>query len=240
MSRFYSNHEMAKMDKNLNEDELLDTQKYKNDLKKALNDEYHRVNVDSAKKKAVNQRMNYDGFHQMVLGADLKGIKQNEISNIVSNKNSVMNSSLVTKRLGEEVDVISKNFINVENAKNEIMQLNPEKVDYSIFVKQWKSCKTMDKKIEYFLLQNFANIISGVSFLDADFFGDFLQQCGMYLKDKSENGSSIITGLFLITEHKSFPGLKKFISKKVKNLYNEIDENRYDESFGKLKNLLNS
>ena len=34
-----------------------------------------RVNVDSAKKIAVMQRMEYDGFRQMVLGANLKPSK---------------------------------------------------------------------------------------------------------------------------------------------------------------------
>ena len=35
-----------------------------------------RVNVDSAKKLAVMQHMDYDGFRQMVLGANLKPMKK--------------------------------------------------------------------------------------------------------------------------------------------------------------------
>lgn len=38
-----------------------------------------RVNVDSAKKLAVMQHMDYDGFRQMVLGANLKPMKKGQI-----------------------------------------------------------------------------------------------------------------------------------------------------------------
>ena len=47
-----------------------------------INDENKRVNIDSAKKRAVLQHMDYDGFHQMVLGANLKPIKKGEAERI--------------------------------------------------------------------------------------------------------------------------------------------------------------
>ena len=50
----------------------------------SIDEENKRVNVDSAKKRAVIQHMDYDGFRQMVLGANLKPIKQGEASNIVN------------------------------------------------------------------------------------------------------------------------------------------------------------
>ena len=50
----------------------------------AIDEENKRINVDSAKKRAVIQHMDYDGFRQMVLGANLKPIKQGEASNIVN------------------------------------------------------------------------------------------------------------------------------------------------------------
>ena len=37
--------------------------------------DHRRSNVDSAKKRAVLQHMDYDGFRQMVLGANLKPVK---------------------------------------------------------------------------------------------------------------------------------------------------------------------
>jgi hypothetical protein len=40
------------------------------------------VNVDSAKKKAVMYHMDYDGFRQMVLGANLYNIKRGEAAKL--------------------------------------------------------------------------------------------------------------------------------------------------------------
>ena len=49
MARYYSEYEIAKADKQLNTD-LLNNDKYKKDLKVAINEENHRSNVDRAKK----------------------------------------------------------------------------------------------------------------------------------------------------------------------------------------------
>ena len=54
----------------------------KRELGQQINEENKRINVDSAKKKAVLQRMDYDGFHQMVLGANLKTVKRGAIESI--------------------------------------------------------------------------------------------------------------------------------------------------------------
>ena len=54
----------------------------KKELKTEMNVENKRVNVDSAKKLACLQHMDYDGFAQMVLGANLKPIKSGSAVNI--------------------------------------------------------------------------------------------------------------------------------------------------------------
>ena len=41
-----------------------------------------RSNIDGSKKRACMQNMDYDGFRQMVLGANLKTIKPDEAQNI--------------------------------------------------------------------------------------------------------------------------------------------------------------
>ena len=82
MTRFYSEYEIKKIDKKLNEDIILNNDKNKEELKDALDQDNHRSNVDRAKKKAVTQYMDYDGFHQMVLGADLKGMKMSDVIEI--------------------------------------------------------------------------------------------------------------------------------------------------------------
>ena len=54
----------------------------KQELRKDVDFENRRVNVDSAKKLAVLQHMDYDGFRQMVLGANLKPIKKGAATEI--------------------------------------------------------------------------------------------------------------------------------------------------------------
>jgi len=48
--------------------------KMREELEESIRYEEHRKNVDTAKKTAVKQLMDYNNFHQMVLGADLKSI----------------------------------------------------------------------------------------------------------------------------------------------------------------------
>lgn len=60
--------------------QLLTTEHCRNELHHEINEENKRVNVDSAKKKACLQHMDYDGFHQMVLGANLMPTKPGAIN----------------------------------------------------------------------------------------------------------------------------------------------------------------
>ena len=69
---FY-NHEGVKQERF--DESTLTTQNCKVMMQDDINFENTRVNVDSAKKIAVMQHMEYDGFHQMVLGANLKPTK---------------------------------------------------------------------------------------------------------------------------------------------------------------------
>ena len=57
--------------------------KVKNSLPDAIDEEHRRINVDSSKKRACLQHMDYDGFHQMVLGANLIPIKKGSIEGTV-------------------------------------------------------------------------------------------------------------------------------------------------------------
>ena len=54
MTRFYSEYELKKQDLKLNEGLFENTEKYKEDLKAAINEENHRSNVDRAKKNHVH------------------------------------------------------------------------------------------------------------------------------------------------------------------------------------------
>lgn len=50
MTRFYTEYELKKQDMKLNEDLFQNSEKFKEDLKVAINEENHRSNVDRAKK----------------------------------------------------------------------------------------------------------------------------------------------------------------------------------------------
>lgn len=122
MTRFHSEGEVKKFDqklKELNKEELIDISHLKDSLKNDIIKDYHRINVDSAKKKAVIQRMDYDGFHQMVLGADLKGMRPEEIIYLDHKRDEkVLNSTSTKDRLTKEVNVLENLFVEDGCDKN--------------------------------------------------------------------------------------------------------------------------
>ena len=125
MTRFISQHEIKKQDQKLKQDNLVDSTKYKHELKDAINKEYHRINVDSAKKKAVVQRMDYDNFHQMVLGADIKGMKPEDIVYVKFDRTEkVLNSCSVKDKLTKGVDVLDGIFVNDDIQNNIQLKYN--------------------------------------------------------------------------------------------------------------------
>jgi hypothetical protein len=243
MSRFLSHHEIKKNEKRLNEDVLLNASKYKNDLKDAINMENHRTNIDSAKKKAVMQGMNYDGFHQMVLGADLKGVKTKELQDFRPNgivMNSVMTQKLLTKEQefleGSFVPVVKEDLLNkmsnlniedtVDN-KNKLREINRN------FKKAWKTYKSINEKINLlFETKNFDELIN-CDLLDSDFLLEILFNVGSYILSNSVQGEIknddfifLLKCLNTTLNHENFPKLKKFIGKKHKSIYVEINENK--------------
>ncbi len=155
MARFFSKHEMAKYDKKLSEENYLNTDRFREQLRVEISKDNHRVNIDSAKKKAVLQGMNYDGFHQMVLGADLKGIKQGEIINI-SNNNTILNNVNTQNKLQNPLEILKNSFVSLEkeDSRNEkilknlfdlkiedqelLNEVNTIKYNQKDFVKEWK------------------------------------------------------------------------------------------------------
>ena len=61
-----------------------DISRMRGELEDSIKYEEHRKNVDTAKKTAVKQLMDYNNFHQMVLGADLKPIQTKEMKELVN------------------------------------------------------------------------------------------------------------------------------------------------------------
>jgi hypothetical protein len=241
MARYYSNHQISKMDKKLNENDLLNTQKYKQELKTALNQEYHRINVDSAKKKAVLQRMDYDGFHQMVLGADLKGIKKDEITNILAKKETIMNSSLTGRKLGEEVDVLSKNFVPFgKEDGNNLIPINDDYIDLKKFSRKWKSLCNVNDKISFLNeSSNRFEELTNSDVIEADFFADFINTMCSFLDNNLDEENLMILHRFI--DNKQCANLKKFLGKKVKTNYSNLyDKYKDNEILEKIIDRINN
>jgi len=51
MAHFFTKHEMKKYDKILSEENYLDTNRFKSQLREEISKDNHRTNIDSAKKR---------------------------------------------------------------------------------------------------------------------------------------------------------------------------------------------
>ena len=75
------------------------------ELRNAQKVEETKKNINDSKFRAVAQHMDYDGFKNMVLGADLKCVKAGAAFNMHDEgKGSVLNTTYKTKEEGFVVD----------------------------------------------------------------------------------------------------------------------------------------
>jgi hypothetical protein len=250
MSRYLSNQEIKKNERALTEDNLLDASKFRSQLKDAINNENFRTNVDSAKKRAVLQGMNYDGFHQMVLGANLKGLKTKELQDFKPN-NVIMNTVVTKNLLTKESDFLANNFVKEnenEIVKDEIFKTvniieqndtNKLKEYLRNFKKQFKSEKVINSKINLLLkFENFDLVINS-DIIDSDFFLDLISTISNYFLSESKYISEeikidLLKLLDIVLNHSSFPGLKKFIGKKHKANFTQLLEEREEKYFSEI------
>ena len=228
MTRFYTEYEIKKQDMKLNEALFENTEKYKEDLKVAINEENHRSNVDRAKKKSCAQYFDYDKFHQMVLGADLKGMKLDDVIKIEPDS-AILNPISEMKNKCKPQDIFSGNFVPVEeNAKKNIVY--DDKITLNKFKIEFKKFDTSTNKINY-LYDNFTKELFfemlNVDTIDADLFTGLIMNIGLYLeetKEKVKNDKNIFLFecLDILEKMKYFQKFKMFIGKKHKRPYLEI------------------
>mmetsp|Transcript_9532 Transcript_9532/g.18491 ORF Transcript_9532/g.18491 Transcript_9532/m.18491 type:complete len:185 (-) Transcript_9532:5617-6171(-) len=74
-------------------------------LNSALSYDEHRKRVNDSKFRAVAQRMDYEGFRQLVLGADLKCTKAGEMERLAESKDSVFNANYRTTQSQASVGI---------------------------------------------------------------------------------------------------------------------------------------
>ena len=252
MAHFFTKHEMKKYDKILSEENYLDTNRFKSQLREEISKDNHRTNIDSAKKKAVLQCMNYDGFHQMVLGADLKGLKQGEIYSIGQNQtNTIMNNIQTQNKLKENIEIL-RNAFTVNEKENQIYKNISGKIeeheiifDQKNFIKEFKLInlnkdstngnddenlnENLSKKfdlINFYGEENFKKMLLEAK-LPSDVFLDLVNSLGEILKFYifKKEFECIFKFFIFVKEFfisKFFSASKIFIGKKQKNLYAEI------------------
>ena len=114
------------------EDFKMTVEGIRGELDESIKYEEHRDNVDQAKKRAVKQMMDYEGFRQMVLGADLKPVKTNEMRDLIG----------VNNIGGGPNNPIS-------NAKNDMMHESVKLVVDSVNEDQDKSLQKLTKPESY-------------------------------------------------------------------------------------------
>jgi hypothetical protein len=229
MSRFYSEYELKKNENKLNDD-LLNANYHKKELKLAINEDYHRINIDSAKKKAVLQNMDYDNFHKMVLGADLKGLKGEDITNIKIT-NNIMNSGMINNSLKKEVDFIKNNFVldNIQSVKEEYnLQSENNTLNIKTIQKKLGVLNENKNRFSYFkeLIEkegeeSIMNLLKK-SLIDSDFFLKIINF--LYLIEKEDENEEVIKDNSLIlslicalVQNIQSKSLSKFISKNLRH-----------------------
>lgn len=136
-------------------EDKLNINKIKEKLPDAINEENKRINIDSSKKRACLQHMDYDNFHQMVLGANLVPVKKGSLENI--NDNKLRSHGLNTHAALQEI--ISKNYQNKEGLLEKYKEMYKKEEDLarvpksqSEFEKYFVSkLKTNEERFKYML-----------------------------------------------------------------------------------------
>ena len=233
MTRFHTEYELKKQDKRLTDALLNDPESFNTELKDGINKDNHR-----AKKKAVSQYMDYDGFHQMVLVADLKGMKMVDVTEIKPD-HVILNTVVEKAKLSEQTnDIFYRQFVpeNLNKQQQKVMLENnsdKERLNINKFKLQWKKFTNVNDKIN-FLCDNiyssdeFKQLIN-VKIIDADIFVDLIYVIGQFLNnnisvstDKDNKIKFLFDCLMLLEGMDYFKKMKMFIGKKQKAEYETL------------------
>lgn len=244
MTRFYSEYEIKKIDKKLNEDLLLNNDKNKEELKNAIDQDNHRSNVDRAKKKAVTQYMDYENFHQMVLGADLKGMKLSDVTEIKPEK-GILNLVAEKQVIGETgTDIFYRKFVP-ENDSKQIKFIVDDELTLQKFKIKWKNFDNSSDKVN-FLYDNIPSIpqfkkMVDTPIIDADLFVELIYHIGIIInesQEKNEKCMFLIACLETIENCSFFKKMKMFIGKKQKAVYEEMKKKEWSKEIKEINTII--
>lgn len=106
----------------------------------AREEEHLRAQIEKAKWTAVNQKVDYDQYRQLCLGANLKGMEPGQIENILQNKEDTKTRR--SRRRGHRGQVAQ--------IHEEMSEPTQPPNDRDEFDKQWRSaCKDAGSKFRY-------------------------------------------------------------------------------------------
>lgn len=99
-------------------------------LKRGLEEESTKKNINDSKFRAVAQHMDYSGFHQMVLGANLKPTKAGEAFNIGSNPRTIFNTVYTAENLArpkkDNIPILTRWRRSSNSEKLSLLQMTQE------------------------------------------------------------------------------------------------------------------
>ena len=247
MTRFYTEYELKKQECKLNENLFQNPEQYKEELKVAINEENHRSNVDRAKKKSCAQYFDYDKFHQMVLGADLKGMKMDDVIKIEPEK-AILNPISELKNKCNPQDIFSGSFVPTIQDNNKIKKTLDDELTLSKFKIEFKKFETPENKINYLydnLDKDLFFKLFNVDTIDADLFTGLILNIGFYLKEtketiKNDKNEFLFYCIDILEKAKYFQKYKMFIGKKHKAPYTDILSNEaFVDSIPNAKEVIN-
>jgi len=151
-------------------EETLECTKIKKEFDQSVKEDLTHKNEDSAKKQAVHQGMDYDGFHQMVLGANLKPIKKGDGINVTSNKGRAFNLCLSNSQIKTDTPII---VTKIEEEKISAPR-NQEEFD-KMFSKKLVKNEEKYKYLKEFGLKLFGKLFSGE--VDSELFLRIIKLC---------------------------------------------------------------
>ena len=127
----------------------------KESLPDAIDEENKRINVDSSKKRACLQHMDYDNFHQMVLGANLIPVKAGSLENINDNKlrSSDLNthaalSTIMSKNYKDREDLLTK-YADLYKQEEELKRVPKSQNEFEKYF--MSKLKTNEERFKYIL-----------------------------------------------------------------------------------------
>ena len=247
MTRFYTEYELKKQECKLNENLFQNPEKFKEELKVAINEENHRSNVDRAKKKSCAQYFDYDKFHQMVLGADLKGMKMDDVIQIEPEK-AILNPISEIKNKCNPQDIFSGSFVPIVQDNNKVRKSLEDSLTLNKFKIEFKKFETPVNKINYLydnLDKDLFFQLFNVDNIDADLFTGLILNIGLYLKEtkekiKNDKNEFLFYCIDILEKAKYFQKYKMFLGKKHKAPYSEIlEENYFVELIPNAKEVIN-